>query len=117
MSTLKKRLEAYENVSIISGATVTKILAERTIWQGEPGIAGVEYEADAVPAGFDDSDVEGEKEKKLVTIFADAIVLATGEKTKQWESDGRRGRGGEGGTDTRQWLYLPYDRCSALSKC
>lgn len=80
VSTLKKRLQDYENASIITGATVTKLIAETSKWQGEPGVRGVEYELDLSAVGFDrDADHVEEKVKESKTILADAVVLATGE--------------------------------------
>lgn len=88
VSTLKKHLQAYENASIITGATVTKLISEKSKWQGEPGVRGVEYELNLSSISFDDDAGCEEKETELKTILADAVILATGER---WEGQGGSG--------------------------
>lgn len=70
ISTLKKRLEAYQNVSIITGAKVTRVLTDMTHWDGEPGVIGVEYEP--VVTG-------GDQKPEMIPLMADAVILTTGE--------------------------------------
>lgn len=74
VSTLKKKLEGYENVSIVTGANVKKILSGNTRWQMEPGVDGVEYET----LVCNDDDDDKKEEVKLVTVDADAVILASG---------------------------------------
>lgn len=78
VSTLRKRLEAFENASIITGAKVSRILSETTSWQGEPGVAGVEYELVTPDEGMGDNS-GGDHKPEVVTLLSDAVVLTTGE--------------------------------------